>query len=230
MKRDVTENFDRPVIRLLPWVFIVVTLLSAGNINAESLIKSKSFPVMETRRYAFMDSITSYIKDTDMEAVYQICTENDNSDFVKRDYIYDLYILRANTKTNRYEFSSNASEEVINFSSDGSYRITIGTYAILPDEFSYIFEYNGLTFFCSFKHWNFIIRQCKTKKYKYYFNRGADFYWCFIIDKGRVSKAYALYGTCENPRYAYDLKSGCIIPYSEFDTSFYNINHQCYKE
>ena len=72
MKRNVTENFDRPVIRLLPWVFIVVTLLSAGNINAESLIKSKSFPVMETRRYAFMDSITSYIKDTDMEAVYQI--------------------------------------------------------------------------------------------------------------------------------------------------------------
>ena len=41
MKRNVTENFDRPVIRLLPWVFIVVTLLSAGNINAESLIKSK---------------------------------------------------------------------------------------------------------------------------------------------------------------------------------------------
>lgn len=226
MKKNVIDYFSNStaIISFLGrW--LAVGLLIINSINAQSAIPEKSFPVMETSRYAFMDAITQYIKGTDLEMVYRTSENYDTYNFAKRDYIYNLHVLRANMKSNRYELISSSSEDQIKFSRNGSYRIEIGTYLIIPDEFCYMFEYNGLTFFSRLKLMDFIVRQYKMTNYKYFLNCGAGFHWSFIIDKGCVCKAYALYSTSQIPHYAYDLKTGEIIPYNEFVAAFHKINH-----
>ena len=55
----------------------------------------------------------------------------------------------------------------------------------------------------------------------YYSNNrnNADYYAYGLPVQG----SYALYSTSANPRYAYDLKTGKVIPYSEFDAAFNKI-------
>ena len=204
------------------YVFLSIILLSVNSMNAQHSI---SLPIMETRSYKFMDTISQYIKQTDLEEVYRLCDGCYLIDFASKKYFYYVHVLRFDNQSNRYNYSFDTNEKQINFSSNGSYHITINANHNIDYEDGYIFKYKGLTFFSRVILQNFMLKQYSTKSCKPFLFSATGFYWLFDINKGNVDKAYALYSTSENPQYVFDLKARKVIPYSEFDASFYKINH-----
>lgn len=212
------NHYATKILRLS--VFFVLVLFSVNSIDAQHAI---SLPIMGTRSYEFMDTISRYIKQTDLEEVYRVCDGCYLSDFANKKYIYDIHVLKFDNQSNRYNYSFDINEKQINFSSNGSYHITINAHHNIDYEDGYIFKYKGLTFFSRVILQNFMLKQYSTKNCKPFLFSATGFHWFFDIDRGNVDKAYALYSTSENPRYAYDLKTGKVIPYSEFDAAFNKI-------
>ena len=204
------NHYATKILRLS--AFFVLVLFSVNSIDAQKALREQSFPVMETRRYAFMDAIVQYIKGTDLEMIYRTSGLEETSGFLKEGYIYNLSV-----------YSYDTNEKKVDFFPNGSYHIDITIYTIIGSDDGYFFNYRGLPFFSDTRLRNFMVRQCGSKNCKSFLNFGIGFHWFFDIDKGNVDKAYALYSECVCPLNAYDLKTEKVIPYSEFDAAFYNI-------
>lgn len=200
--------------RLLLCVFLLS--VSVPQSMAGGFIRDETYPFMATRDFAFMDSVASFIANTDlhkMESTWIFYKEPYKGKI--DDFIFDITFYHYDKTKGRYTRPDINSG--VRLRPDGSYRLSVRAYGNLYGSgWGYLFNIGKLRFFSDYYLFNYFTMELNTKQLKCFFNTGYNFNWSFVVDNGKITAAYGIYGGCEVPDSVIDLISGKIITYQKY--------------
>lgn len=213
MKKNHTACFNSCAILLICGFLL---LLSVSQSMAKGFIREETYSLMSTRDFAFMDSISSYIANSDLRKIDS--TERFYREPYKGkidDFIFDISFYRFDKEGGKYESPS------VRLRPDGSYRITVTAYLYLIGYGKgYLFHIGKLCFYSDDYLLNYFSKELKSETLKCFFNGGMGYNWSFIIDNGKITAAYGFYSSCEVPEYVIDLITGKKIEFHKYTDIF----------